>query len=375
MDEKKLAFQIDGEYVCDLVRTWFWDEGRPYENCEQVLLGCLLTDRLTLEERKRIAIEILEGRKKLVGINEFQLVDDGRNIRPLTKRFEQYEREAVIQRIRADMEARPLAYVDRFAAPRPLEDYEEIRHWQRGEAPEPGAVLTLADLVRMYLYSQTNFIGAARLEPGYYDAERPLDRGLYLLGHPNWVYDFIKAPLSDENEEELYQMLYDFWEAKKDLPESQAKLIRARNERYLASLRSGGAAPSAPPDRLSLDGQDDLLERAEPDDFLSDYGMIDRQGRWYSCTFGGHNTKAHTLARAKPEQFGCRPGERIPYRDRALDLLFNAGWVILQTPYISGRPAVEFKDGLRPTKAQVNTVFDYMAHFGRHNMAGIEKIL
>lgn len=34
-----------------------------------------------------------------------------------------------------------------------------------------------------------------------------------------------------------------------------------------------------------------------------------------------------------------------------------------------------FKSSLRPTKAQVDTVFDYMIHFNRHSLAGIEKIL
>lgn len=374
---EKLSFQIDGEFICSTARSWFWESGQPYEKCERLLLGSLITDQLTLAERKSIVIEILEGRKKLVGINTFQLMEDGANIRPLSLKFQQYEREDMIRRIEADMEARPLAYVDRYAAPRALEDYEVIQHWQRGEEPEPGGVLTQADQVRMYLYAQTNIIGAARLEPGYYAGEMPLDRGMYLLDHPDWVYDYIGAPVSDENESALYQKLFEFWEAKskEDLPSSQLTFIRARNERYLAAMRADGEPSSDPPAGLSLDERDELLQRAEPDEFLSAYGMIDRQGRWYSCSFGGHNAKAYTLARAKLEQFGFQPGERIPHRDKALDLLFDAGWVILQNPYISGEPSVVFKSGLRPTKAQVDTVFDYMIHFNRHKLAGIERIL
>ena len=374
---KKLTFQIGGEYVCDLARTRFWEEDRPFEECERLLLGCLIADGVTLEERKNIAIEILEGRKKLVGTNTFQLVEDGEEIRPLSLKFKQYEREDMVRRIQADMEARPLAYIDRFAAPRPLEDYEAIQRWQRGEAPEPGTVLTQADQVRMYLYAQTSIIGAARLEPEYYGGERPLDRGCYLLSHPGWVYDFIGEPVSDENEGQLYQKLYEFWTAKskENCPAPQLTFIRARNERYLAAQRADGILPSAPPARLGVEEKDDLLRRAEPDDFLSEYGMVDRQGKWYSCTFGGHNTKAHTLVRARPELFGVQPSDYIPFGDRVLDRLFDAGWVILQNPYVSGWPAVEFKAGLRPTKAQVDTVFDYMAHFDRHALGGLDKIL
>lgn len=48
-------------------------------------------------------------------------------------------------------------------------------------------------------------------------------------------------------------------------------------------------------------------------------------------------------------------------------MLFNAGWILLQNPYISESLAVEFNSALRPTKAQVGTVFNYMIHFDRHN--------
>ena len=39
-----LQFKIDGEFICRLARTWFWDENRPYEKCEELLLDCLNTD-------------------------------------------------------------------------------------------------------------------------------------------------------------------------------------------------------------------------------------------------------------------------------------------------------------------------------------------
>ena len=52
-------FQIEGEFVCDLARVWFWDEGREYSKCEELLLSCLVTDQITLEEKKKIVVEIL----------------------------------------------------------------------------------------------------------------------------------------------------------------------------------------------------------------------------------------------------------------------------------------------------------------------------
>ena len=75
-------FQIEGEFVCDLARVWFWDEGREYSKCEELLLSCLVTDQITLEEKKKIVVEILEGRKKLVGVNSLSLVDDNARMAP-----------------------------------------------------------------------------------------------------------------------------------------------------------------------------------------------------------------------------------------------------------------------------------------------------
>lgn len=59
---KELSFKIQGEFVCHLARSWFWDENREYEKCEELLLSCLMTDEISEEEKKKIVVEILEGR-------------------------------------------------------------------------------------------------------------------------------------------------------------------------------------------------------------------------------------------------------------------------------------------------------------------------
>ena len=46
-----------------------------------------MTDEISEEEKKKIVVEILEGRKILVGVNELELVEDGERIRPLTDKF------------------------------------------------------------------------------------------------------------------------------------------------------------------------------------------------------------------------------------------------------------------------------------------------
>lgn len=56
-----LQFKVDGEFVCKLARTWFWDENRPYEKCEELLLSCLGTDEITSEERKKSLLKYWKG--------------------------------------------------------------------------------------------------------------------------------------------------------------------------------------------------------------------------------------------------------------------------------------------------------------------------
>ena len=79
-----MNWSVDGEYITDMARHWLWDEGKPYEKAEELLLSCMLTDQLSENERKDIAREILEGRKKLVGNGTLTLEDDGEEIRPLS---------------------------------------------------------------------------------------------------------------------------------------------------------------------------------------------------------------------------------------------------------------------------------------------------
>lgn len=69
---------------------------------------------------------------------------------------------------------------------------------------------------------------------------------------------------------------------------------------------------ASPRPRLSIDERDALLQISEPDEFLLEHEMIDRQGKWYNCSFGCHNAKVYTLARVRPEQFGLCAGEPIP---------------------------------------------------------------
>lgn len=82
MDE--LHFSIEGEFITNVARSWFWDEDKPYEKSEELLMSCMCGGSDT--EKRVTCQDIIEGRKKLVGINEFELVDDNENVRPISKK-------------------------------------------------------------------------------------------------------------------------------------------------------------------------------------------------------------------------------------------------------------------------------------------------
>lgn len=67
MEYKNVTFDISGDYITDLMRDWFYKEGKPYSKVEEVLMDCLVCDQLTIEDRKEIAEDIIIGRKKLTG--------------------------------------------------------------------------------------------------------------------------------------------------------------------------------------------------------------------------------------------------------------------------------------------------------------------
>lgn len=39
MDE--LHFSIEGEFITNVARSWFWDEDKPYEKSEELLMSCM----------------------------------------------------------------------------------------------------------------------------------------------------------------------------------------------------------------------------------------------------------------------------------------------------------------------------------------------
>jgi hypothetical protein len=163
MDTKTIGWQIDGEYICNLARTWLWDEDRPYEKCEELLLNCMAGSDLSESILKDMAVQILEGRKILKGINTLTFEDDNRNIRPLSEYIQNQQYKVKLNEIEKKIESSPYLYIDSFATVMSLAKQMHLEEYTRGE------------LIQYLIY------GCRPLRRGK-DSNDPLD---YTGGFPN----------------------------------------------------------------------------------------------------------------------------------------------------------------------------------------------
>lgn len=107
---KYVTFKVDGEWLTKFFRTRFWDENCGYENSIR-----MIKDSLSVDFPEEMCIELLEGRKKLVGVNEFDYVDDNENIRSLSLYIKKQDEKLTIQKIMKTIETYPYNYIDQYA--------------------------------------------------------------------------------------------------------------------------------------------------------------------------------------------------------------------------------------------------------------------
>lgn len=72
-----LTFKVDGEWFTDFIRKLFYSEDYSFEECKYKLINSLCLHNIaTKEQQIELTEDILYGEKKLIGCNEFKLVDD-----------------------------------------------------------------------------------------------------------------------------------------------------------------------------------------------------------------------------------------------------------------------------------------------------------
>ena len=329
---ERLNFSIDGEFLTNVARDWFWNMNKPYKKCEELLFSCM--EGGDKEEKRRVCQDIIEGRKKLVGINEFELVDDNTKVRPLGQKVEELQRKMLVSQIREDMIVHPLKYIDRFAM---SFDYDTL----------------CKDVERHYIdYSYDSIKDYVIGDAGYTDA---FNNGAWLLNRPDLVAEFNGEPLSEqESAPDFYKT--GFW----------AKLSNWIDENMKGS---------------SVERRQHLYSRYINDipikHSLTEYGLIAPDGTWYACEIGEHAALAGRIIMRNREAVGLSDHEVLDmaydWSGKGLDYLYKRGWIAIRNPSM-GNTFLDMDETRTATKAQVNTIFDYINKYHRYDM-NVSKVM
>lgn len=329
---EQLHFSMDGEFLTAIARDWFWNVDKPYKKCEELLLSCMVGD--DDEQKRHICQDIIEGRKKLVGINEFELVDDNVRVRPITQKLEELQRKMLVSQIREDMIAHPLNYVDRFAM---TDSYETLCNNAKHHYIDCSY-----HGIKSFLYGKA----------GYSDA---FSNGAWLFTHPELVAEFNGEPLPEqESTPEFYKT--GFWTKLSNWIDENMKGTSVERRQHLYNSYIS----------------DKPIQHQ-----LTEYGLIAPDGTWYACEFGEHAALAGRIIMRNKKSFGLSDHEVLnmayDWSGKGLGFLYKRGWIAVRNPSM-GYTFLDMDETRTATKAQVNTVFDYIGKFNRYDM-DVSKVM
>ena len=403
-----LTWQIDGKFITDLARTWFWDEGKEYEKSEELLLNCMCTDKITLDEKKDYCQKIIEGKLKFVGINTFTLEEDGENVRPITLMLEKQKSKIAINEIEKHMKIYPMNYVDIYSIVKSYERalYEDVKTFEE---------------VIMYFAGQHDYFGKWRQkidDENYIETieeymESSTKCGLWLLDEPELIYNLNKGPLYDDDKDDFFEKLYNYLSSKKNLD----YYMKERQNKYAATIRMqkqeneklkqiienssekmkteilektksktyGWKEEERHINEMSLKEYDTYLKIMQssenypgcmPDNLESAYGLIAPNGDYYSSSFGGHNIKAYWVMCGLYNQFGFESRMKADMKidiDKALDFLIEKGWIAIR--YLPGKgDYLTYNEIKRATKAQIDKIYDVIIKYENFRINGLKNL-
>ena len=110
---------------------------------------------------------------------------------------------------------------------------------------------------------------------------------------------------------------------------------------------------------------------------LTEYGLIAPDGTWYACEFGEHAALAGRIIMRNREAFGLSDHEVLnmayDWSGKGLDFLYKRSWIAIRNPSM-GNTFLDMDETKTATKAQVNTIFDYISKFNRYDM-NVSKVM
>ena len=67
VEKRELTFSVQGEFITNIAREWFYLEGKPFDKVMELLMDCMSGTDETEAQIKRHAEDILLGRAALKG--------------------------------------------------------------------------------------------------------------------------------------------------------------------------------------------------------------------------------------------------------------------------------------------------------------------
>ena len=367
-----LHFSIDSEFVTNLARSWLWDEGRPYEKCYELLEACL--GGMPEKEKPATIISILEGRKKLVGVNTCEVVDDNKNIRPLGEYIKKLEQKNILQAIKEDMRQHFKKYVDKYATVKSSHRDVLQAEWH-------------SDTIQPETYDEC-FAYYSKLNGKtlYDQLNSPTMCGLWLYEYPEMVAECCNYAITEVGSDTFWENIYQHIKNKKGFELRNAVYLahhrlkeKNTNEKETADKkptyikRSFGKQPeygTIEYMKYMYDTETSKEQKInyliEPDNYLNEFSIIAPNGDYYSCSFAGHNLKAWNLLITHPERFGITiPNGVCPNKymyeittpDKALDEIIKHGWCALRHGPTLGY-YITYPEKSYLTQKQIDAIFD-----------------
>lgn len=377
-----LNFSVDGSFITDLLRTWYWEEHRPLDVCKNLIKTCCSDMEESLQTE--ILCAILEGKKKLIGVNTFTLVDDGENIRLLIDKLKDEERKNIITRITLDMTGNFRKYIDKYATIKSSHIDALSLHGMPNTFQECREYFTMDKNHDTGEFQEIDINGIPLIDT-------PTMGGLWLIHAPNTVYEACHGDMNLIGKPEFWQNIY---ELTKDNPD-----FADRNERYEFSIRQPDTeermrnliksyekkhptSEEPEPEFMSPEwmkyqyqSTKELTYLTEPDNIERWEGLIAPNGDFYSVEFGGHNQKAYHILvmhadwfNQTPDYFLLHPTIRV---DNALDTLLEYGWCATRSVMFDQYVLPPLPQ--KPTKQQCNRIFDAITKHDVH--INIEELM
>lgn len=337
---RKVGWKVDGQFITDLARSWYWNDGKGYQKAEELLLGCLICEQLSKEKLKKIAKDIIFGKSKLVGINTFSLEDD--NYKP--------DIEAIISQR------------DKI-----LENYQEC---QKDIENNYVSSEEAADMVKAVEEKYQPIVDAINKASQKLDPIYQMRVAIYGSNMIDQI-TFNKIFTHADNDEVLKQRFNDFCSEYKIYPcrgnhgfwqwvyfcDCDTNKMLDRHE-----LISRGIAIKT---EINKQEKTKVVEEPEIEDILL-WGWLSPNGEFIEGDFGNHEEIASEIISNKKWENEYRDWQHNNTQKLSLcrDFLISVkGYVLVHNPFAFGNTMFTYKKAL--TKIQREFIYDYLIKEGR----------